>query len=350
MGNPNSVASRRGSPRRRKQFNERMVKGLFCFVLVVAFAALATALPYPGPQTDPYRPGPQNGCAAPWTQLSTGCYRFLESQMTQSEAKKFCEEELEFPAHLIEMDSDEEERAIIAEMQRRNSFSQKISWLGICQKNCAAPWTQLSTGCYRFHESPMTQSEAKKFCEEEQGVPAHLVEIDSAEENRAIIAEMQRRNSYSRKTNFWLGINDRHSEGHWVLESTGERVVFTDWKSGEPNNAGRSGSENCAFINELDKWSDVDCNGKPNNGWTRTAFCEKGEKGASLTRIRATVANEDWAGTDCAVKLILRNRDEPLTCQTMTLDGAGDSWERNQVEDFKEEDFREQFLPCKHFY
>merc|ERR1712203_1099596 len=177
MGNPSSVAPRRRSPQRRKQFNERMVKGVFCFVLVVAFAALATSLPY--------RPGPQNGCAAPWTQLSTGCYRFLESQMTQSEAKKFCEEEQGVPAHLLEMDSDEEERAIIAEMQRRNSFSQKISWLGICQKNCAAPWTQLSTGCYRFHESPMTQIEAKKFCEEEQGVPAHLVEIDSAEENRA---------------------------------------------------------------------------------------------------------------------------------------------------------------------
>merc|ERR1711953_1544100 len=95
MGNPSSVASRRRSPRRRKQFNERMVKGLFCFVLVVAFAALATALPYPGPQTDPYRPAPQNGCAAPWTQLSTGCYRFHESPMTQSEAKRFCEDEQE---------------------------------------------------------------------------------------------------------------------------------------------------------------------------------------------------------------------------------------------------------------
>jgi len=267
--------------------------------------------------------------------------------MTQSEAKKFCEEEQEVPARLIEIDSAEENRAINAEMQRRNSFSQKINfWLGItdrhseghwvlestgksvnytnwnsgepnngngnpgsencafinelegwndvdcngkpnngwtrtalCEKSCAAPWTQLSTGCYRFHESPMTQSEAKKFCEEEQEVPAHLVEIDSAEENRAIIAEMHRQNSFSQKINFWLGITDRHSEGHWVLESTGKSVNFTDWKSGEPNNAGRSGSENCAFINELEGWNDVDCNHKPNNGWTRTAFCEKRDLG-----------------------------------------------------------------------
>merc|ERR1712077_313 len=85
---------------------------------------------------------------------------------------------------------------------------------------CEAPWTQLSTGCYRFHESPMTQSEARKFCEEEQLVPSHLVEIDSLEENRAINAEMKRQNFYSRKINFWLGINDRHTEGQWVLEST----------------------------------------------------------------------------------------------------------------------------------
>merc|ERR1719188_2733432 len=150
---------------------------------------------------------------------------------------------------------------------------------------CAAPWTQLSTGCYRFHKSQMTQSEAKKFCEEEQEVPAHLVEIDSAEENRAIIAEIQRRNFFSRKIEFWLGITDRHSEGHWVLESTGKSVNFTNWNSGEPNNGNvYPGSENCVNINtwwinqdpsgSLWKWNDVDCKHKPGNGWIRTALCE----------------------------------------------------------------------------
>ena len=121
----------------------------------------------------------------------------------------------------------------------------------------------------------MTQIEAKKFCEEEQQVPAHLVEIDSAEENRAIVAEIQRRNFARRKIDFWLGINDRHSEGHWVLESTGKSVVFTDWNSGEPNNAGTHGSENCAHFNRYYKWNDLDCNDKPGNGWMRTALCEK---------------------------------------------------------------------------
>ena len=122
----------------------------------------------------------------------------------------------------------------------------------------------------RFHESPMTQTEAKKFCEEEQEVPARLVEIDSAEENSAISAEIKRRDFVSRKIDFWLGITDRHSEGHWVLESTGKSVVFTDWHSGEPNNAGISGTENCAYINSHHKWNDVRCN---DNTWL-TALCE----------------------------------------------------------------------------
>merc|ERR1712203_756585 len=124
MGNPSSVAPRRRSPRRRKQFNRRMVKGVFCFVLVVAFADLATALPY--------RPAPQIDCAAPWTQLSTGCYRFHESQMTQTEAKRFCEEEQGVSARLVEINSAEENRAIVAEIQGRDFFSRKIEfWLGI---------------------------------------------------------------------------------------------------------------------------------------------------------------------------------------------------------------------------
>jgi len=136
---------------------------------------------------------------------------------------------------------------------------------------CEAPWTQLSTGCYRFHESPLTQSEARKFCEEEE---SHLVEIDSAEENSAIIAEIRRRNFASRNIEFWLGITDRHSEGRWVLESTGKSVVFTDWNSGEPNNAGSG--ENCAQISDVHKWYDIKCNTRKTYwGLMRTALCEQ---------------------------------------------------------------------------
>merc|ERR1712037_468944 len=41
-------------------------------------------------------------CEAPWTKLSTGCYMFVENAMTHGEARNFCENELEIPAHLVE--------------------------------------------------------------------------------------------------------------------------------------------------------------------------------------------------------------------------------------------------------
>merc|ERR1711953_757992 len=47
MGIIRSVSARRRSPRRRRnQLKGRMVKGVFCFVLVLAFAALATSIPF----------------------------------------------------------------------------------------------------------------------------------------------------------------------------------------------------------------------------------------------------------------------------------------------------------------
>ena len=97
-------------------------------------------------------------------------------------------------------------------------------------------------------------------------MPSHLIEIDSAEENRAVFAEMKRRNLFP---NFWLGITDRHSEGHWVLESTGKSVDFTNWSFGEPNN-GYGRGEECAHVKNNDSfdWNDRDCNYK-----LRT-FCE----------------------------------------------------------------------------
>ena len=39
----------------------------------------------------------------------------------------------------------------------------------------------------------MTQKEAVSFCENEQEVPAHLIEVDSQEENQAIHCEDERR-------------------------------------------------------------------------------------------------------------------------------------------------------------
>merc|ERR1719341_2577810 len=134
---------------------------------------------------------------------------------------------------------------------------------------CESPWTELSTGCYMFHETKMSQNDAKKFCEQ---VNSHLVEINSEEENTAIRDEIDRRGFKSRKIEFWLGITDRHSEGTWVLESNGESLLFSDWDTGEPNNA-RS-SESCAHLNSHLKWNDRPCDDVAKNGYIWSALCE----------------------------------------------------------------------------
>ena len=153
--------------------------------------------------------------------------------------------------------------------------------------SCQAPWTKLSTGCYmyvsivnnnlaigscqncRFHETKMTQGEARKVCEGDQ---AHLVEINTQEENEAIKAEIDRRGFKARKIEIWLGITDRQSEGDWVLESNGERIPFSDWDKSEPNDKGQRG-EDCAHLNKVNKWNDCHCDG-PQNGYRYTALCE----------------------------------------------------------------------------
>jgi hypothetical protein len=93
----------------------------------------------------------------------------------------------------------------------------------------------------------------------------------------------------------------------------------------------------------------LNCNNPP---WGESVDrrCPDIKECASLTRVRARVADEWLAGTDCHVQLVLRNRGTSEECQTKTLDKSGSNWERNQEEDYEEESFSEQFLPCKHFY
>ena len=124
----------------------------------------------------------------------------------------------------------------------------------------------------RFHESAMTQGEARNFCENDLQTPAHLVEIDSEEENNAIFTEIIRRGFKEKKIEFWIGITDCHSEGAWVLESNGKSVTYTNWNTNEPND--HSTGEDCCILLFNGKWNDRDCEDKPSNQWLWTALCE----------------------------------------------------------------------------
>merc|ERR1719220_1577438 len=100
----------------------------------------------------------------------------------------------------------------------------------------------------------MTQKEAVSFCENEQEVTAHLIEMHSEEENEAIHAEdMCRRKTYQQyeKVRYWLGFRNDNFGG-WVRASDGKSLTFSNWE-------GKGGQFACAFAVRDHRWRENPC-------------------------------------------------------------------------------------------
>merc|ERR1712156_1080911 len=103
----------------------------------------------------------------------------------------------------------------------------------VIARACADTTVQLAKGKYSFVEPKMAWVEDIAHCEGEGGM---LVEIDSEEENTALVEEMKRRGFKDR--NFWMGLTDRESHGEWTLEKSGSKPSYLDWAEDEPNTKG----------------------------------------------------------------------------------------------------------------
>ena len=121
---------------------------------------------------------------------------------------------------------------------------------------------------FSFVEKPMSWQESDKYCKE---MGARLIEINSKEENAAIVAEIKRR-GYNRKNKFfWIGMTDKDEEGIWKLASNDKNASYLNWGANggydpEPNNYNRN--EHCALLRTGDcshfhwvqsGWADYNC-------------------------------------------------------------------------------------------
>ena len=129
---------------------------------------------------------------------------------------------------------------------------------------------------------------ANDYC---KSVGAKLVEIDSEEENAAIVEEINRRGYKNDGLMFfWIGLTDADKEGTWKLVSNGSKAIYLNWDTltWEPNNY--KDNENCAHIRaggcsgwDHSGWADLDCsnsmveitcNNVPQFQFSMNALCE----------------------------------------------------------------------------
>ncbi|WP_438017805.1 C-type lectin domain-containing protein [Sorangium sp. So ce315] len=105
---------------------------------------------------------------------------------------------------------------------------------------------------YLFCDGQESWTDARATCAS-QGMS--LVTLDDAEEE----AWVNRLASAHSTQKWWIGLNDRASEGTFVWDGGGA-VSYTNWYAGEPNNAG--GDEDCAQLNRFypePGWNDEPC-------------------------------------------------------------------------------------------
>lgn len=100
---------------------------------------------------------------------------------------------------------------------------------------------------YAFINTPMYWKDAKEFCEACGG---HLATVSSEGENTQLKEMASEKGSgYTA-----LGFSDEETEGDWKW-ITGEPDRYTNWRSGEPNNAYGTGQDH-AYMYENGEWDD----------------------------------------------------------------------------------------------
>ena len=181
---------------------------------------------------------------------------------------------------------------------------------------------------YRLYRKNCTWLEAESLGWQQHG---HLVTIESAAEQEVIASLLA-----DHEDTYWLGAESyrcsnevfANAEYCWL---TGEIMTYTNWQSGQPDNA--QGAEICACILPSGKWADTTCSGRGVHGYIVEL------EPVSLSCVLASdrfLANQLPSAEDLTVYAVFADgtmaevQDFSLTysgtdtgSQTMTLDWGG---------------------------
>lgn len=112
---------------------------------------------------------------------------------------------------------------------------------------CPRGWHSFRNNCYLYNEKQVTYTKARSFCAKKGG---HIVDIQSEEENTFV-------SQLSSRVFAWIGLTDVETEGQWKWDRTGSLATYTNWRPGQPDNAG---SQNYALIgadSPFNQWNDA---------------------------------------------------------------------------------------------
>ncbi|BFZ20747.1 hypothetical protein BsWGS_23786 [Bradybaena similaris] len=93
---------------------------------------------------------------------------------------------------------------------------------------CPDSWLKHNGYCYLFSNIDSTFTDAADACDSHN---ARLPIVESLAKHNWIVEQLKKREI----TNAWLGAT-LMSSGKWEWIPSQERVIYTNWGSGEPNN------------------------------------------------------------------------------------------------------------------
>uniref|UniRef100_A0A8C4RNZ6 Mannose-binding protein A-like n=1 Tax=Erpetoichthys calabaricus TaxID=27687 RepID=A0A8C4RNZ6_ERPCA len=149
-----------------------------------------------------------------------------------------------------------------ADMHRITELEEEIQTLKLSVSNLGKRmpftyWSRYGQKMFATKNDTLIFKEGIKLCKEANGEIAMPV---SAGENDALWQFVKLTGGA------YLGVNDMKIEGQYEDFNTGNPVMFTNWRSGEPND--HQSEEDCSEMKSDGTWNDLWCK------WSRAIICQ----------------------------------------------------------------------------